>query len=213
MMFERGLDKESICCSDSIWGGIVKDFSDVEYLIKQLISGNEEAWSYFLKHYGRLIHYCIKNIMGNHFSQEDRDDCYEEILKVLIERDYKRLKQIRYMDKKAFCSWLGILTKRRTLNFIRGIRESYPLPDEFLSIMPDSSDPPDQEALRSQIMDIINWKLNDQERLVMFYILEGLTLEEIAKLMGFKLGTVFNIKKKAISDLKGFIGQDKKIFR
>lgn len=212
MILERGLDKESLYCSYFIWGGRVKDFSDVECLIQQLISGNEEAWSYFLKHYGRLIHYCINKIMYHHFSQEDRDDCYEEILEALIEDDCKRLKQIRCMNQRAFRSFIGTLTKRRTLNFIRGMKESYPLPDEFLSIMPDSSDPPDRETFRSQIMDMINRKLNDQERLVIFYILEGLTLEEIAELMGLKLGTVFNIKKKAISDLKGFMGQDKKNF-
>lgn len=212
MILERCLNRESICCHYFFWGGIVEDFADVGFLIKQLISGNEEAWSYFLKHYGGLIHYCINKIMSNHFSQEDRDDCFEEILRSLIEDNYRRLKQFRSKEKKAFCAWLGVLTKRGTLNFIRGIRESYPLPDEFLSIIPDSSDPPDRETLRSQIMDIINRKLNDQERLVIFYILEGLTLEEIAELMGLKLGTVFNIKKKAISDLKGFMGQDKKNF-
>jgi RNA polymerase sigma factor (sigma-70 family) len=129
--------------------------------------------------------------MSYNSSQEDRDDCFQEVLRVLIEEDYKRLKQIRSHDEKAFRAYLGVLTKRRTLNFVRGIKESYSLPDEILNIIPDSNTLPDVEILRHQIIDIINQKLTDQERLVMFYILEGLTLEEISELMDLKLGTVF----------------------
>lgn len=194
----------------------MNDFSDIGYLIQQLISGSNEAWSFFLKQYERLIYHCINKILDNNFSQEDRDDCFQEILRVLIEDDYKRLRQIHSLNDRSFRAYIGVLSTRRTFNFRRDRnrdkKKECLVPDYILNLIPDSSKHPDKEILLARIIDIIKHKLSAQEGLVVFYSWEGLTLEEISELMDIKPCTVFNIKQRAISKLKDFLRSDKKIF-
>lgn len=186
-------------------------YRDIEYLIHQLISGSEEAWSHLITQYGGLIYYCINRVLNNRASKEEREDCFQEILRALIEDDYRRLKQIHTFEEKSFRSWLGSVANRLTLNHIRGKMKAFPCPEEVLELLPDPSAPPDTDALKGQIMGLIEDKLPEMERLVVLFFLDGLTLEEISHIMDVKLRRVFSMKQRAISELKILMGQGEKV--
>lgn len=181
------------------------EYSEISHLIQQLVSGSDSAWSYFIDHYGRLIYKCINKVLSYHAQQEDKEDCFQEIIKLLLEDHCRRLKQVRSTDERTFRSWLGMVSNRNAMNFsMRKMKVSSPspMPDEILDIMPDHTIAMDQEILRGEITSFINKKLSEQERLVMLFFLEGLTLKEIAEYMDIAIGKVFEIKKRAFDLMK-----------
>ena len=157
-----------------------------------------------------LIYSCINRAMNYRISQENLEDCFQEILRVLLEDDCRRLKEVRALEERAFCSWLSAVATRRTFNFFRDIKESFQMPNEIICLIPDSSLSPDMEAFRIQLIEVIRKKLDPQEALVLQYFLDGLTLDEIAKLMDLGLTSVYNIKHRAISKIKRILGLDEK---
>ncbi|MBN2372495.1 sigma-70 family RNA polymerase sigma factor [bacterium] len=183
----------------------MKMYQDISYLLGKLVSGDNDAWVHFLQHYGRFIYHCINKIMGYTAYQEDKDECFEEIIKAMIEDDYRRLKQVRSHEEKVFRSWLGSVTTRRAINFIRVKKEINSLPEEMFELIPDKGAVPDMTVFLSQIIDYIEGQLNPKEGLVLSYLLEGLNLEEIAKIMGYGITTIYNIKENAFSALRNFI--------
>ncbi|MGA1865100.1 MAG: RNA polymerase sigma factor [bacterium] len=183
----------------------MKDFSDFGYLIEQLISGNNEAWTFFLKQYGRLIYYCIKKILKKGAHQEDLEECFQEIISVFLEDNCRRLKEVRTTDEKTFRSWLGMVSHRRAINFSNRKNRIHFVSEEVLKWIPDKSINPDKEAFLRQIKGFFDENLDDREKLVTSYILDGLSLKKIAANMDLSISTVHNIKKKAIKKIKKFI--------
>lgn len=185
----------------------VKTYQDISYLIGGLVSGDNDAWVHFLEQYGRLIYHCINKIMGYTAYQEDKDECFEEIIKALIEDNYRRLRQVRSHEEKVFRSWLGSVTTRRAINFIRVKKEINSLPEEMFELIPDRGAGPDMAVFLSQIIDCIEEKLDAKEGLVLSYLLEGLNLEEIAEIMGYGVTSIYNIKENAISALRNLLNR------
>ena len=190
--------------------GHMDEYSEISHLIEQLVSGNDNAWSYFIKHYGRLIYKCINKVLSYHAQQEDKEDCFQEIIKLLLEDHCRRLKQVHSADERTFRSWLGVVANRNAMNFsVRKMKGSSPMPEDILDIIPDHTLAVDQEILRGEITNLINKSLSEQERLVMLFFLEGLTLKEIAEHMDLAIGKVFEIKKRAIDLMKDLIREIK----
>lgn len=187
----------------------MSDYSDISYLIQELISFNNDAWEYFLRKYGRLVYKCINKYTGNHVSPETKDDLFQEVIALLLDNNGRRLKMIRHTEVKAFRSWLWMVTTRCTLNFFRGEKEKELLPIDNIEIL-DIAPAPDIEVFRRQLEEIITQKLDLKERLVILFILEGLILDEIAANMDISLATVYNIKVKAIAKIKKCLKNDEK---
>lgn len=188
----------------------MSDYSDIRCMIQELANGTEEAWSHFIKHYGRLIYCCINKAMNYRVSQENLDDCFQEILRILLEDDCRRLKKVRALEEKTFRSWLSAAATRRTFNFFRDIKESFQLPEEIMCLIPATSSSPEMEAFRIQLMEVIRKKLDFQEGLVLQYFLDGLTLAEIAERMDLGTTSIYNIKQRAIAEIKRILRLDEK---
>jgi len=185
----------------------MSDYSDIRYLIQELISFNNDAWEFFLRKYGRLIYKCINKFTGSRVSPETKDDIFQEVIALLLDNNGRRLKMIRHTEEKPFRSYLWMVTTRCTLNFFRGEKELLPFDNiEILDISPA----PDIKVFRRQLEEIITQKLDLKERLVILFILEGLILEEIAANMDISVATVYNIKQKAIAKIKKCLKNDEK---
>lgn len=187
----------------------MEDFPGFKYLIEQLISGNNEAWTFFLEHYSRLIYFCIKKILRDDAHQEDLEECFQEIISALLEDNYRRLKEIRSNDEKSFRCWLGTIAYRRAINFSHKKKKRHFVSEEVLKWIPAKSIKPDMETFRRQLLEFINEKLDDNERLVILYILDGLILKKIAENMDFSIASIHNIKKGDIKKIKEFIQKSK----
>ncbi len=178
------------------------DLFDINFLIHQMISLDDEAWSYFHKEFGGLIYYCIKKVKPNCVPQAELDDCYQEIVKLLLNNNCKILKEIRAIDKRSFCSWLGVVATRRSHNFFRGINELSLLPDDISEIIYNPSQSLDAKVLMKEIKGMIKEKINKREQIVMFHLLDGFTLKDISQLMGVSITNVHKIKDNAILKIK-----------
>lgn len=183
------------------------DYTNIKYLVDQLISSNNNAWSYFLKEYGRLIHSAINRTIyryGYNSTPSDREDCFQEILRLLLEDKCRRLRKVCYFEEKIFCSYLYTVAKNLIINFFNRRKLLLQLPEETMNIIVSKDDPPDTETFRKQLKDLIK-RLEDRKmRLVLLYFLDGMTLCEISELMNIPISTLNDMKQKGISGLRGF---------
>ena len=103
----------------------MKNYSDISDLIAQLVIGDNEAWSYFLRQYGRLIYFFI-NKYHRRASQEDKDDCFQEILKILLAKNCRRLQEIHTLEEYGFLAAFYNFSPRGFLVFLEN-NHLYPL--------------------------------------------------------------------------------------
>jgi len=188
--------------------------SDVKYLIEELIFLKDKAWDYFLKRYGRLIYYYINKTIdrcGYQALQDEREDIFQVVMTALLAHNRKGLKSIQSCEEQSFRSWLRTVTIRRTLNFFRGVRPLL-FPDNIDALADEISPSIKEDDLYRQLEEIIQ-KLDSQESLVMLYILDGLTLQEIAGIMGISIASVYRIKKQAIQKIREYLKGDEKILK
>lgn len=184
---------------------------NIRELIRDMIEGDDDAWTFFVERFGRLIYYCINGTfrkMGIEARQESIEDCYQRIIVSLLEDNCRKLKGFHTYDHKVFCSWIGIMSNRQVIDFTRTAwekKKSY-LDDSIWSLIKDSKVSMDKELLSKQLQTGIEVVLEGSERLVLKLIIEGYTLSEIATILKQSTATIHNLKTNGIEKLKRNLG-------
>ncbi|MGA1870524.1 MAG: RNA polymerase sigma factor [bacterium] len=185
---------------------------NIRELIQDMIEGDDDAWTFFVEKYGRLIFYCINRTfkkMGIEARQESIEDCYQRVIISLLEDNYRKLRGFHSNDRKVFCSWIGIMSNRQVIDFTRTAWEkkrSY-LDDNIWSLVTDTKVSIDTELLSNQLQRGIEALLEGSERLVLRLIIEGYTLSEIAGLLKQSTSTIHNWKTNGIEKLRKNLGE------
>ena len=95
--------------------------SDKE-LLGECIQGNKEAWNAFVEKYTKLIYHTINRTFefcnAVHLTQ-DSSDIHNKVFLSLIENNYKKLRQLEGKNGCAVASWLSVVTKNLTINYIK----------------------------------------------------------------------------------------------
>ena len=91
--------------------------------------------------------------------------------------------------------------------FFSRMKREVQLPEEVFNLIPDASLSLDKEALQGQLIEIITQRLDSRESLVILYILDGLTLAEIAP------DLVHPVSGKAVKELLEYVSGVQGVFK
>ena len=160
------------------------------------------------RHQSLVINFCYK-MLGN---REDAEDIAQETFL----RAFAAIG--RFQPRAKFSTWLLTIAKNLTLNFIRNERrrirgvDAVGSSDEAVPVIdlaPSGNPGPDRVALQNERARYVRRalkELSDTHRtIIVLRDFEGMTYEEIAKVMGCRRGTVKSRLSRAREQLKGIL--------
>ena len=160
-------------------------------LIREILSGNDAAFSTLIQKYQKIVHaFAWRKIGDFHHAEEITQDTFL--------RAYRKLSTLR--DPTRFDRWLNVIANRLCLNWIQRKKpEMQPLEDTSEKEIEDSaythyvSKKRETEATEYlyEIVKKLLEKLPETERTVMtLYYLGEMTTKEISKFLGVSVNTI-----------------------
>ena len=156
-------------------------------LISQILTGNRNAFTFFVNRYQRLVVHIAGRIIQRH--DELEDVCQEIFLKV-----YNNLG--KYRNECKLSTWIATIAYNESINYLRKIKKF------------DNANPIDSEALRNladfsfssyERTDLHQYIREQTERLpiqyrtvLTLYYLDEFSYQEIEQITGMPEGTVKN---------------------
>lgn len=166
---------------------------DEKLWMKQLKSGNEEAFNKIVERYSKKLYYlCLKML------QNEKDA--EDTVQTVFLKAYQNIH--RFEEKSSISTWLyrigmnvctDVLRKRKkepvVSLYMTGSGEENYLPE-----IPDEAENVEQAVLEQErkaaLYAAIHTLKPKQKKLILLRDIEGLSYEEIAAVLGWNVGTV-----------------------
>ncbi|HEX2732464.1 MAG TPA: sigma-70 family RNA polymerase sigma factor [Polyangiaceae bacterium] len=190
-------------------------FTDEQSLLNGLLADDPRAWTEFDRKYSRLIERCIARVLnrfGSVIHSEDTREVYATLFLQLVARDKLKLRSYDSSRGTRLGTWLGMLATHAAYDLLRRRRRDPKsddgLPEEALSS--DSPSPFDACATREQarlLDELLNGFSEKDRQFVTLYFEEGLEPEQVARVMGISVKTVYSKKHKIRCRLAGLIGR------
>jgi RNA polymerase sigma-70 factor, ECF subfamily len=148
----------------------------------------------------QTVTWTLRRFTGS--ADDDREDLFQEVVVSLFENKCVRLKNFD-SSKAGFATYLSVIAKNRVINHLRRLKKgNVDLTDSF----EDSSPGIDLIAETNELLDKIHAvvpTLSAGERLFYYlYFKEFMPPENIAKLLGISIDSVYSKKAKLIDKLK-----------
>jgi RNA polymerase sigma-70 factor (ECF subfamily) len=178
-------------------------------LVKRARKGDLEAYDQLVQRYQERIYATIYHMTSNH---EDANDLAQEA----FIKGFQALKSFK--GGSSFYTWVYRIAVNKTINFLkqRKNRSHMSLNDldfnaehdpDLVALISDKT--PRREAGLTELQEKLNeamQKLSEPHRLVVtLHDVQGLSHEEIAKIMGCNIGTVRSRLFYARQQLQGFL--------
>jgi len=179
-------------------------------LVQAVIAREPAAWPTFFAKYERLVIACIRRVLrryGASHAEEDIEDLISQTAFNLVKDDYKKLRSFDPTRGYKLSSWVGLIATNTALDALRRraptdvwSAASLDDTDPVLPTLTSSErGPADALAQKDEIRlvkEAID-ELSESDRLFLeYYYVEELEPEEIARLMGISLNTVYSRKNK-----------------
>jgi RNA polymerase sigma-70 factor (ECF subfamily) len=179
-------------------------------LVKAVIAREPAAWPGFFAKYERLIVACVRRALrryGASHSEEDIEDLVSQTAFNLVKDDYKKLRTFDPDRGYKLSSWVGLIATNTALDALRRRGPT----DVWAAASLDDTDPvvptlaageagPGESLDRKDEIRLVQsaiGELSDTDRLFLeYYYVEELEPEEISRLMGISLNTVYSRKNK-----------------
>ena len=164
---------------------------DDAQLIREMLSGDDAAFSILIQKYQRIVHAFVWRKIGDfHYAEEITQDTFL--------RAYRKLSSLR--DPTRFSRWLNVIANRLCLNWIQRKKpEMQSLEETSVEEIEESaytqyaSEKQETEAaeyLYGIVKKLLD-KLPDAERTVMtLYYLGEMTTKEISEFLGVSVNTI-----------------------
>lgn len=192
----------------SQWSGPKAGKEDME-LIRRFLSGDQESFTGLVVKYQNKVYNLCFRVMGEH--AEAQDMAQEIFLTV-----HKSLKNFR--GDSLFSTWIFRVTVNHCKNRIKylGRRKYYssvsidkPLETEdgdFYQVVTDEEPDPESQLESRQIQDVVQAAIatldSDHRMVIVLRDIQEMSYEEIAEIVGVKVGTVKSRIHRARSELK-----------
>jgi RNA polymerase sigma-70 factor (ECF subfamily) len=179
-------------------------------LVTAVIAREPAAWPTFFAKYERLVVACVRRALrryGASHSEEDIEDLVSQTAFNLVKDDYKKLRTFDPTRGYKLSSWVGLIATNTALDALRrraptDVWSAASL-DDTDPILPTLATPeagPGEALARKDEVRLVRSaidELSDTDRLFLeYYYVEELEPEEIARLMGISLNTVYSRKNK-----------------
>jgi RNA polymerase sigma-70 factor (ECF subfamily) len=182
---------------------------DEAALVNRARKGDLEAYDQLVQRYQERIYATVYHMTSNH---EDANDLAQDA----FIKGFQALKSFK--GGSSFYTWVYRIAVNKTINFLkqRKNRSQMSLNDldfnaehdpDLVALISDKT--PRREAALTELQEKLNeamLKLSDSHRLVVtLHDVQGLSHEEIAKIMGCNIGTVRSRLFYARQQLQGFL--------
>src|SRR5262245_25171057 len=178
-------------------------------LVKAVLAGEPAAWPTFYARYERLVIACIRKVLHRyhaHYNEEDLEDIISTTALNVVKDDYKKLRAFDATRGYKLSSWIGLIATNTAHDALRrrtpvesGLGTS--IDDEDHGIDPPAESEQADQALerrdRAALLARAVAQLGESDRLFVEYYFESeMDPEDIARLMGISINTVYSRKNK-----------------
>ena len=181
-----------------------------------MINGNKAAWDSFVERYTNLIYHTINKILRLHNSDllyDDIEDIHNSIFLLLMENNYRKLRQYKGIDNCSVSSWIMVITTNFTINHITRRKTFVSLDSQdpekgqsALEALPDDSALPSERLTdkeQANLLQELMSELKPNDKLFLKYYYEDeLPPEEIASIMHLTVSAVYSKKSRIIDKLR-----------
>lgn len=191
-------------------------------MVARCISGDRKAWDEFVGTYKGLVYSAIIRtfrLVGYRDSGQIMDDLFQDVFALLLRDDCAKLRSFRWENNCSVASWINIITKNLTFDYIRKFFTRKQIMDVLLvdpsakegifkdkdisdvDFLKDLENKDKAELFKCAVKELLNEELN---LLNLVYVRE-IPLNKIAKLLGKSADAVFAQKKRLIKRLQKII--------
>jgi len=165
--------------------------------LKRLIDGDREGWNAFVTAYAPLIRAMVSRTMSAYgaFSAPDIEDAIQNVYLRLL-RDDRRLLKSYDPDRASISTWLGLISRSVTIDFLRKKGKSHlPLREELAE---GYTAEPGEDRI-----DLPKGLLSARQELILRLLFDKeMDPDEVADFLGVEVQTVRSAKHKAIEKLR-----------
>ena len=183
-------------------------------LVKACISGDSRAWHQLIDIYGPRVYGAIKYFMRSYresLPEEDVLNVYQEVFLDLCSDDFRKLKTYRAGGRLA--TWLFTVARRQCLDYVRALTRkkrtplTYAEPDILNLGQPlgEQDDPITAAENREAVLKAMDRMSYRNKLLLVLFYFEGLSYEEISKVMGVSATSVSGMIKKARDTIRDML--------
>lgn len=180
---------------------------DDKKLIRDYIAGDESAFERLVAKYLKPIYNFVYRLCGN--AEEARD-----ISQDVFFRAWKNIK--KYDEKNAFSTWIYSIARNATIDYLRKKKtlifsdlDNEEMDESFANSIPDEMPLPDEIFAEKELGEKIEkalLKLSFNYRaVVLLHFKEGMTFEEIAKVLKKPMNTVKSQYRRALAMLRDLL--------
>jgi len=169
------------------------------------ITNTKNAMEQFIITYGSLIDKKINNAlykMNVPISQNKVDMMRNEIFLHLFDNQCRTLKKFDFSKKTAFAPWLRAVTFNKVIDILKRRNILIDNQDHLDKLEDQNLQNMNDKIMLQQAID----KLDLQEKLTIKYYLKDIPPEDIARMLQVSVNYVYNLKTRAINNLKEIIG-------
>ncbi|MCM8799403.1 MAG: sigma-70 family RNA polymerase sigma factor [Candidatus Omnitrophica bacterium] len=193
---------------------------DLEF-IKRCINKDDKSWEEFLKIYSSLIYSLIWSVLKRKgFSFQNSayaEEIFQEIFLHLIKDNFKKLRQYKAKKNCPFSSWLKVVVINYTLDYLKrrtppilSLEEKILDEEKELTLedtIKDESRPPVDELLLEKelltnLSECISRLKEDDKFFIEMHIYQGVSLENLKKLLKVSRSAIDMRKARIIQRLK-----------
>lgn len=169
-------------------------------IIKQILSGNKEQYSFLMDKYHNEIFKYVYNIVGNIETTED-------LLQEIFLKVYNNLSKYK-QSKSAFRTWLYRVSNNHTINYLKSkAHREASSQTEFEEYQQSSSIDIEKEIIEDEqinrvkqtIMKVLKPK---HQKIVMLHYFGHLEVNEISEVLDVPTKTIYNALKSSIEKIK-----------
>lgn len=175
-------------------------------LIHDYLKGDSRAFSSLVDKHLPAVYAFVYRLTGN--KDEASDISQESFVKV-----WKNIS--RYDHNQNFKTWLFTIARNTTIDFLRKRREivfskmEYEEGEGFGVAIPDPEPLPDVLFEKKEIKEKVEGALNtlspDQKTVVILHYKDGLTFEQIGKVVGKSVNTVKSQYRRSLASLRKYL--------
>jgi len=172
---------------------------------RQLSEGDKRQWDEFVEQYSALIYSVIRKLLllyRKEVQDWDLNEIFQEVFVRLIKDEYRLLKTYD-PGKAALSTWLTIVTRSTTIDYLRRI----PAQHQPLDNIEVASSNDENEVFSS--IDLPKHLLTSRQKLVLELLFEkDLDVSEAAAVLGVDAQTIRSTKHKALEVLRKYFKKE-----
>ncbi|MBN1872168.1 MAG: sigma-70 family RNA polymerase sigma factor [Candidatus Omnitrophica bacterium] len=193
-------------------------------LVSRCVKGNSDAWVELVDKYKRLIYSTIIKtfqLISYKINTEITEDLFQDVFALLVANNYVKLRSFKWKNGCSLASWLQVVTKNRTYDYIRKTLSHEEVLSSFLSrgeqtdvvFKDDSSwveslmDDLEHETRIELFEEAIKKLPKDDQRLIEILYVKELPYQRAADILGKSIDALYMQKKRVIEKLKAIINK------